>query len=642
MPDLRRVLVCGTVLLACRGPGVSASVDATAIPLQRPGTVVFESTIVHELAVVDSAVVLVGQRRSEAGGSEAWVVRVSLDGELRWQATRGEGFAWAEAVRIDTSGGVHVFGRDDQRQAWLWSLDGEGHEVAFVHVPTGERFGFGLTATQVQLFVSRDAFDEDPTFGETPVSWIRRALHDGTDQLRDIELSGVQRWYGIEDEIEPLSETIFTSDHEMWRLDGRDASTQLVEIYDDDEADAILNALPEPPPIPESLALTLGQPLDVELGSSSLVLVQLPPQAGADARLLFERVPTVAVAASRARFEAAATMPTELADPLASAHAQAWTWPLVSAEALTPKQQHNVARWLLDGAPDCEAREVSSSCGDETLEHRRPSYLDPTDPCWQLLELERLLPDMADEVFTAELPRWVALLESNDTSSRLHASSELRWDLGDAILDAAVERGQIEALFGQVDEQLDDSSAVPLEIIARFDQLPSEQAVALAHTLIADLRADQARCEEVQALTAVLAAHEQAPPRWQADLHDACDMLYVSCTGLEPGLEDKFVGAKGFTVTDVCDDGRPTDEQLAEALGISACEPGSSRETEFVDVPKTAAVIAAECGSDEILTHFHYTCGVRIELEVHRYEWSVDADGRVWFEGLDIVHTTGE
>jgi hypothetical protein len=296
----------------------------------------------------------------------------------------------------------------------------------------------------------------------------------------------------------------------------------------------------------------------------------------------------------------------------------------------------------LDGATDCQAREIDAVCGDTTLEHRRPSYLDPTDPCWQLDELERLLPDIADEVFTAELPRLVALLEINDTSSRLHASSELRWTLGDAIIDAAVERGQVEALFGQVVEQLDASSTVPLDIIARFDQLASEQAVALADILIADLRDDPARCEEVQALTTVLAAHEQAPPRWQADLHDACDMLYVSCTGLEPGLEDKLVGAQGFTVTQVCDDSRPTDEQLAEAMGISTCEPGSSRESEFIDVPETAAVIAAECGSDEILTHFHYTCGVLIELEVHNYEWSVDADGRVWFEGLEILHTTGE
>jgi hypothetical protein len=57
---------------------------------------------------------------------------------------------------------------------------------------------------------------------------------------------------------------------------------------------------------------------------------------------------------------------------------------------------------------------------------------------------------MADGVFTAELPRLVALLGINDISSRLHASSELPWTLGDAIIDAAVERGQVDAGFLQV------------------------------------------------------------------------------------------------------------------------------------------------------------------------------------------------
>lgn len=44
------------------------------------------------------------------------------------------------------------------------------------------------------------------------------------------------------DELEPLTETLFTSDEQLWRLEGHDASAQLVEI-DDDEADAIVDAL---------------------------------------------------------------------------------------------------------------------------------------------------------------------------------------------------------------------------------------------------------------------------------------------------------------------------------------------------------------------------------------------------------------
>jgi hypothetical protein len=71
------------------------------------------------------------------------------------------------------------------------------------------------------------------------------------------------------DALEPLTETLFTSDEQLWRLEGHDA-------------------LPEPLPMPESLALALGQPLDVELGSSTLVLVQLPSQEDADARLSFD------------------------------------------------------------------------------------------------------------------------------------------------------------------------------------------------------------------------------------------------------------------------------------------------------------------------------------------------------------------
>ncbi|NVB38563.1 hypothetical protein G6O69_12040 [Pseudenhygromyxa sp. WMMC2535] len=379
---------------------------------------------------------------------------------------------------------------------------------------------------------------------------------------------------------------------------------------------------------PAGLELDPNTPMALELGSSALLAVQLPPSGTRETSLVLKS----AREDQRAAAETALEVEVEVTREASRDPEGPWPWlePLVDPATLSPIRQAELGAWLLDGAEMCDPVEISPICADRVVAWPRPPYRDLDDPCWKLGRAIEVADASASTALEANLDAWLGLIEASDFRPRgaYYSGYEVEWTPREelfAILTLSLPpRTILPALVLDIDADFQ----TPLDAIAELHGLPAAEAEAIARTLLESLRSDYSRCEEVVALAELLDEIGAAPPRWQAELDDECDILFVMCTELQDDLADLVVDPAGFTVTETCASDRPSDSETAEAWGVEVCTPSSGRfkTFEFGEYSGISPVVAASCGTDEVLTEQVYSCGVHGEFAVHTFRSTIDTN----------------
>lgn len=628
-------------LLGCRAPPEAS--PAPAPDSSSPGPAIERHVGVHASALVvhgDQVLALGRQRTAAIDEGAAWVGGFDIDGRMLWSATRDHSRGQAEAARA-LADDVYVFGRGVDHQAWLWRLDTGGRTRGFATIETGQVVAFTLDPSATNLVSSRGAAPPSAV-GSVSLTWLRWAHTETQPRIVRTTLEAEARSLD-ELDCEAIDALHLRCADSTWALaeDPGPGEHELDYVYDDEVPDlARAGSLAAP----ASLALTPAVPAAFDLGSTALLAIQRRPSRAretwlelvrVDASERDERLGQLAADDGRA--------PGSLADPSGP-----WPWlePLVDPAALSVADQIELGAWLLDDVDDCGAITLDASCEVERVTYPVPDYRDVDDPCWKLGALVDLAELSAGPALAANLDAWLSAITATDFRPRgVHdARQDIDWSPRAAIVDALAASVPAATLIPAQVLDVDSSYQIPLDAIAELDALPPAEAEAIARALLDGLRSDPTRCEEVTAVVELLDELDAERPRWQAELDDPCDILFVMCTELQAELPELVVDPAGFTVTETCASDRPSDPETADDWGLEVCQPTQERTSELVfgERDGISAQVAASCGSDEALTELGDGCGDASELAVHTYRWRTNADGRVWFEGLDIRHTTVE
>jgi hypothetical protein len=611
---------------------VTPSGDGGVSPLVLPDTIARVAVPLLE----GRGVVLAGQRRTESGGSDAWIAAIDGDGRPMWEVRVGDGFAWPEDVLVDSAGGVHVFGRDLEG-AWFLSMDAEGRRRGYSPLPAGECLGFALVGTQIQLFIAEA---HDPYEAELPVIWLRtdwtRTPTEPELARLELDLFVAPGWWP---DIEPLGPALLDIDRDIHRVAPLEhgegfRSTAL----DAEDLDELVLAKPSQP------TTIFLEPLElqtIDIGQRELLLLQVPPVATADASLLLQAVEKPVSIDVRAAFAAHAAVPGGAAGSSGEKgeHHWEWLWPFVEHDVERYGDDATLAAWLSAGT--CDPVKLITDCDRKVYAYQAPRYFAPADPCWRRATLDDYLGTFGRSAFRANFEAFVAAMNSSYFHGPGRGGFDQDYELEDSLVDTlfevAREHGMAEQLIREMFLDFDDHRA-RLDALEQLEWLPLARRQALTRTLFSELRTQPERCDAVVELTKALGAAALETPTWEADLDDECDVLYVLCTGLQPNLDERVVGPRGIEYVATCGDDRPTNEAEAESSLLSICQPEIWRSA-TIDY-EISPEIAASCGSNAALLDLRYSCGVSDDFDRIDVEFATGADGTVVIERIRILRTS--
>lgn len=391
------------------------------------------------------------------------------------------------------------------------------------------------------------------------------------------------------------------------------------------------------------LGLTVGEVESIALGRSSMIMVQLPPQAGHDARFVVGSRTEAELGQARVEFARLGAAPLALADLDPDTDpdpAFAWLVPIVSLEVLArdPTTRASLGPWLTAG--ECELQKSEPfECDRDNYVYPEPSSFAPSDACWRQALVGEYLTVVEPEDFASLIDTWIewATRDFQPDSPGVGEDVVLN-SPSEAVLEAARRTGHVEHFIDPL-ARIQNSDATQLAF-ALLRSLPQDHAIRFVEERIAGLRNDTSACAEVRDLLGYLDQEGHPRPIWQADRTNACDVLYVLCTELEPSLGDAIIGPRGYRRVESCDASRPTDQLRAAELGLEPCRPFDARVHgwDFVITP----LVAQSCGTDAALINYRHTCGVNIELSVHEFEFVTTSSADVRLERVTILHTSGD
>jgi hypothetical protein len=609
--------------------------DGLASPLLLPDTIARIAVPLLE----GRGVVLAGQRRTESGGSDAWIAAMDDDGRPMWEARVGDGFAWPEDVLVDPAGGVHVFGRDLEG-AWFLSLDAEGQRRGYSPLPAGECLGFALVGTQIQLFVAEA---HEPYEAELSVIWLRT---DWTRMPTEPEGARLELDLFVEPgqwpDIEPLGPLLLDIDRDIHRVAPLEhgegfRSTEL----DAEDLDDFVLARPSQPAALPTIFLEPLELQTIDLGRRELLLLQMPPVAAADASLLLQAIEKPVAVEVRAAFAAHAAVPAGAAGSSGGKgeHHWAWLWPFVEHDVERYADDATLGAWLSAGT--CDPVKLITDCDRKVYAYQAPQYFAPADPCWRRATLDEYLGTFGRSAFRANFDVFVDATSSSYFHGPARGGFDQDYELEDPLVDTLFEvtreHGMAEQLIRAMFLDFDDHRA-RLDALERLEWLPLARRQALTRTLFSELRTERERCDAVLELKNALGAAGLETPTWEADLDDECDVLYVLCTGLQPNLEEQIVSPRGIEYVATCGDDRPTTEAEAESSLLSICQPETWRSS-TIDY-EISPEISASCGSNAALLDLRYSCGVSDDFDRIDVELATDPDGNVVIERIHILRTS--
>ena len=581
-------------------------------------------------------VVLAGQRRTGSGGSDAWIAAFDLEGGTIWEQRVGAGFAWAEDVLVDPAGGVHVFGRDVEAGAWFLHLDAEGGRRGYARLPAGERLGFARTGTQVHLFIAEPRQSDD---AELSVSWLRvdwTQMYTQPQQAK-LTLDGLvdPGWWP---DIEPVGPMLLEIDGAVHRVEPE----QHGEGFRSTERDeAVLEAPSQRTASSEATAIVPLELHSIDLGMHELLLLQMPPVISFDASLLLQAVEKPGPPAVRTAFaaHAARSLASTDASSEKGEHDWAWLWPFVEHDIDRYAQDVTLGVWL--GAGTCDPVDLVTDCDGKGYAYPSPQYFAPADPCWRRGQLEASLGTFGRSTFRANFDAFVGVLRSSYFHGPMRGGLDQTYTLDDPLLDELFEvarkHGMAEQLIRAMVFDFDDHRA-GVHAIELLERLEPTRRDALAQALLSELRTDRRRCDAVVQLTNAIAAAGLERPTWEADLENACDVLYVLCTGLQPNLQERVVSPRGVEYVATCGDDRPATAAEAEFSLLSICQP--QRWIESTLDYEISPEIAASCGSNAALLELRHSCGVSADFDRVDVELVTGPDGIVLIERVHILRTS--